>query len=141
MSESTNEATSPVLAAFDNSKAAEALRDRLRAAFMELIPAEQVEAMIRAEFQRFATGGRDRWGHETRPELPGMLHAIVREEMRAQIGTLLREDPAFKERISSAIGEAVKLDLAKLMQDFIVSGLSTYTENAITNYLMQRRQP
>ncbi|OHD23875.1 MAG: hypothetical protein A2Y38_17450 [Spirochaetes bacterium GWB1_59_5] len=66
---------------YDPQKFAEALRDRIRAGIMDVIPPEQIDALIRAEAEKWlvATRVKDHYGNWV--EGPSGLGALVLKEL------------------------------------------------------------
>lgn len=81
------------IAAFNLGDAAKTLRDKIRHAFVELIPPEQWEAMVKKELESFTkeSVGVDQWGRsKTQPSVfSEVCKEVYRERLTEQVKALL----------------------------------------------------
>lgn len=140
-----SEAGKAAIKAFDMSDATEQLKAKLKLAFVELIPPEQWEALVKEEFQKFVDGWteRDRWRnekvhpsgfHEAAQEV---LHKICREKIREA----MKDEEWLKENLkASSIAEYVEKYLDANQEEFVKAAISQLIGDAVrsTLYEIQR---
>jgi hypothetical protein len=101
--------------------AAKQLREKIRLAFVELIPKEQWEAMVKAELESFTKErtGHDNWNHKV--QKPSVFHEVAEEVYRAHVKALVKAEldrPEFaaawnKDQQRHTFSEAVEAWLTK----------------------------
>ncbi len=80
---------------FDLSQAAAQLREKIRLAFVELIPPEQWEAMVKAELDGFLKERKGVGGHYSSPvTLPSVFSQVAEEVYRAHVKALVKAELA-----------------------------------------------
>ena len=126
--------------AFDASDAAAQIRDRLRLAFIEAIPPEKFDELIKAEFARFVTPkrGRDRGFGSTSgglSELQAIVKEVLADLFREKVKAELAK-PEWDQGWDHVTSEAVKAELKNnateyvglMLQHFIGSSVQAVVE-------------
>lgn len=106
---------------------ADKVKDRIRAAFVELIPEEQWKAMVSREIDGFVNDKRDRWGNIQHAALPKIINEALTAYARDRVKKAL-ESPHW-EGLASADEAKVNAAIEKLIQDNIGAVVMTVLQN------------
>jgi hypothetical protein len=75
--------------------AAKQLREKIRLAFVDLIPPEQWDAMVKTELEAFTKPRppeRDQWGHVRVNERPSVFHEVAEQVYREHLKELVKAE-------------------------------------------------
>jgi hypothetical protein len=121
----------------------EAMRDKIRIAFAELIPDESLDDLIQKEWVRFAEGEKDRYGNKKEADLTKMIRDAVTEWAKKELAPRIdaRISVFFQEHWQVEAGtktwdEVTDEALKKLVKD---SG-KTLAEYIMANFTSQVMQ-
>jgi len=135
--------------AFNSNTAAKLLRDKVRIAFVELIPASEWESMIKAEFQLFfeRTDDKDSYGRSrgTRSsDFTVLCRETIQEILKEQLKT-----PELRGDLAKIVREQLDARAPELLREIVMKGLANLTkmvpeqiqyqiQDALNNALMNR---
>lgn len=121
----------------DLNSAAQQLRDKIKLAFVEVLPDEQWEAMIRQEIHKFVTKPpRERWSNEDRPsQFSNLAQDVLKEHIQERLRKTLN-DPGWRGwpdnvLLSAYVGEWLEGNKEQIVELMVKSTMGAALQAAI----------
>ena len=120
--------------AFNTDNAAQVLRDKVRNAFVEFIPADEWEQMIKNEAHRFFTEKQDtdRYGNKSVPR-PSDFSVLAKEVL----AEMMKEDKEFRDTVREALSKEVRAQLDARLPDLVRSMANEFINKGFSNVVDQ----
>ncbi len=122
------------LTKIDLGGAAQELRDKIRSAFVDMIPPEQWAAMIQAELQAFTKPLHNTYGEARPSPLQAMMRAELERIVKAKITEALAspEWSSFDGAISAGVQRAILEHRDALIESMLKSMMGTAIQSALS---------
>lgn len=125
---------------FEPANYVEKLRDRMKQSMIDIVPDEQWDAMIRAEFEAFFKERRDPNVYSTPPKmLPSpfrdAVHGVIEEECKTRVRAMLQSEEwtgiwdGSKQVAGQQIKDLVREHGAEIMAKWLESAVAQVVQN------------